>query len=690
MKRLNTKTTHRSIQTESYVEAGSNRMLALVAVLAFWIVAIGLRLIFLQAINTDWYKAQALMRQRKLVTTDASRGVIFDRHGRELARTVDAPSFFVIPGELKDINGLSKQVTAIVGGDARELAERLQRAKDSNAKFAWVVRKVDDAQAEQLRALNIEGMDSRPEPKRTYPNGPLAAHVLGFVSRDNRGLAGIEQTRDTDIAGDAGSFYIDHDAERKPYASTMTGTHDGDAVTLTIDQTMQFHVEQLLERAVKENGAKSATAVVMDPHTGEILALANYPSFDPNDPNGVEAVARVNGALQNYYEPGSTFKLVTYAAALEAGVVHPQDSIDCGGGSITIAGRTVKDSAKYGMLTATEALAKSSNVAAIRLGMRVGNQGMYDTARLFGFGNRTGIELPGESLGLLRPPAKWSPSSIGSIAMGQEVAVTALQITSAFGTVANNGVRVTPHIVKEIRDQNGQVTFRGNATQTQVISTGTAKTLRHMLESVTVSGGTAQKAHLDGYSAAGKTGTAQKIDPRTHKYSPDKHIASFVGFTPVDDPSIVISVIVDEPRGAYHGGDVAAPVFRSIAEQVLPLLNVEPDVDGPKTPVAAEAEPESAPATPVAVPPPPTNADLPRVERTGGNKGETVYVNSSKRAMLMPDLRGKSLRDVATVCAQMGLQLETRGSGRAVKQTPAKGRELGVGQTIRVEFARSD
>lgn len=690
MKRIDSRTRQRSIQTESYSEATSNRMLALVAVLAFWIVAIGLRLVFLQAVNTDWYKAQALQRQRKLVTTDASRGVIFDRHGRELARTIDAPSFFVIPGEIENIRELSKQVTAIVGGEADELADRLQRAKDTNQKFAWVVRKVEESEAEQLRALNIKGMESRPEPKRTYPNGPLAAHVLGFVSRDNRGLAGIEQTRDTDISGEAGTFYIDRDAERRPYASTLNGNHDGDAVTLTIDQTMQFHVEQLLAQAVKETGAKSATAVVMDPHTGEILALANYPSFDPNDPNGAEETARINGALQNYYEPGSTFKLVTYAAALDAGLVKPQEPIDCLNGSITIAGRTVKDGGKYGMLTATEALAKSSNVAAIKLGMRVGNQRLYDTARAFGFGNRTGIELPGESLGRLRAPAKWEASSIGSVAMGQEVGVTALQITSAFGTVANDGVRVTPHIVKEIRDQNGEVTFRGNAASSQVIAPGTAQTLRHMLESVTVSGGTAQKAHLDGYSAAGKTGTAQKIDPKTKKYSATKHIASFVGFTPVDNPAVVISVILDEPRGAFHGGDVAAPVFRAIAEQVLPIMNVEPDVDGPQQPVANRVAPEPAPAKPEATPTPASNASLPRVERNGGNRGETVYVNSSKRAMLMPDLRGRSLRDVATVCAQMGLQLEARGTGRAVKQTPAKGRELGIGQTVRVEFARSD
>jgi cell division protein FtsI/penicillin-binding protein 2 len=678
----------RANYTETHAETGNRRLKFLVGILLFWIFVIGLRLVFLQVVNTDWYRTQALLRQRKTVVTDPARGLILDRQGRELARTIDAASFFVIPGKIKDVNELSRQVTAVIGGDPHALAERVRRAKETKAKFAWVARKVDDTQAEQLRALAINGMDSRNEPKRIYPQGVVASHVLGFVSRDNAGLAGIERSHNREILGDEGKLFIESDAENRSYAHTVASTNGGDTVTLTLDSSIQFKVEQLLMQAVQTTGARSATAVVLDPNNGEIVALANYPNFDPNDPTGSEDVMRVNNALQNIYEPGSTFKIVAYAGALQEGKVTPDEQIDCLGGSITVAGRVIKDSGKYGVISATEALAKSSNVAAIRLGMRLGNQSMYDYARLFGFGRRTGIELPGESAGILRTPQHWQPSSIGSIAIGQEVAVTPMQITTAFGIIANDGTRVTPHLVREVRNDRGEVIFRAAATKTQILKPETARILRHMLESVTVKG-TAKRAQLDGYSAAGKTGTAQKIDPRTGKYSPSKHVASFVGIAPVDHPAVVISVVIDEPGGAYHGGDVAAPVFRDIAEQVLPAMNVVPDVDAPRDP-EVEREVEMAatePAEPVIEN---TNESLPRVEHSGGKSGETVYVAASDRAMLMPDLRGRSLRDVASICAQMGIQLDARGNGRAVWQNPNKGRDLTIGQVVRVDFARSD
>jgi membrane peptidoglycan carboxypeptidase len=347
----------------------------------------------------------------------------------------------------------------------------------------------------------------------------------------------------------------------------------------------------------------------------------------------------------------------------------------------------IKDSGKYGVLSATEALAKSSNVAAIKLGLKLGNQSMYDYSRAFGFGSRSGIELPGESIGILRKPARWQPSSIGSIAIGQEISVTPLQITSAFATVANDGMRIAPHLVREVRDENGEITYRANPTQTRVISVETAQTLRHMLETVTVNG-TAKRAQLDGYSAAGKTGTAQKADPKGG-YT-NKHIASFVGFAPVNNPAVVITVVVDEPGGAYHGGDVAAPIFRDIAERILPELNVSPDVDRVTEKSEATARTETTRPEVARSIEENTNESLPRVVAPGRNQQETVYVASANRAMLMPDLRGKSVRDVASICAQMGIQLEARGNGRAVDQFPAKGRKLGLGQTVRVDFSRSD
>ncbi|MEO6392774.1 MAG: penicillin-binding protein [Pyrinomonadaceae bacterium] len=687
MKRVESRPTRRSNAIDLSGEATRGRLAVLIIILSVWVGAIGAKLIYLQVVSTDWYKTQALLRQRKTVVTDPTRGTIVDRQGRQLARTVEAPSFFILPYKIQDANKLSEQITGIIGGDTRALAERLQRSKDSKAKFAWIARKVDDTQAEKIRALAIDGMDCRNEPKRFYPNGVLASHVLGFVSSDNDGLAGIERSHNEDIRGEAGKVDVEHDASNKSYASTITSTNEAGTITLTIDTNMQFQVEQLLMKAVQSTGAKSATAVVEDPRTGEILAMANYPSFDPNYPTGSSAELRANSALQNVYEPGSTFKIVAYAAALQEHKVTPQEPIDCQYGAITVAGRLIKDSGKYGVLTATEALAKSSNVAAIKLGLKLGNQSMYDYSRAFGFGSKSGIELPGESIGILRKPARWSASSIGSIAIGQEISVTPLQITSAFATVANDGLRIAPHLVREVRDENGVITYRADPAQTRVISVETAQTLRHMLENVTVNG-TAKRAQLDGYTAAGKTGTAQKADPKGG-YT-NKHIASFVGFAPVNNPAVVIAVVIDEPGGAYHGGDVAAPVFRDIAEQILPELNVNPDADA--QPETAESvtrnDKNQTDSNQVTVEN--TNESLPRVVAPGKNREETVYVASANRAMLMPDLRGKSVRDVASICAQMGIQLEARGNGRAVNQFPVKGRKLALGQTVRVDFSRSD
>src|SRR6185503_1680363 len=339
-----------------------------------------------------------------------------------------------------------------------------------------------------------------------------------------------------------------------------------------------FRTEQALFAAVERSQAKSGTAIVMDPHTGEILALANAPAFDPNRPANDPAESRTNGALQNIYEPGSTFKVVAYSAAIEKGIVTPEDKINCQMGQITVAGRLIHDHHPFGVLTVSDALAQSSNVGAIKLGLLVGNDSMYDYSRRLGFGERTGIDLPGESRGLLKPLNRWQPSSIGSIAMGQEIAVTPLQMATAYSVLANGGFWVKPHVVRELRSADNTILFQAKPESRQVLKLETVQALRGMMEGVTLHG-TARKAQVEGYSAAGKTGTAQKIDPKTRGYSATKYIGSFVGFAPVNNPAIVIIVVIDEPRGAYHGGDVAAPVFREIAEQILPELSVTPDIE---------------------------------------------------------------------------------------------------------------
>jgi membrane peptidoglycan carboxypeptidase len=372
--------------------------------------------------------------------------------------------------------------------------------------------------------------------------------------------------------------------------------------------------------------------------------------------------------------------------------------IDCQMGSITIYGRTIHDSHPHGVLSITEALAQSSNVAAIKLGMKLGDARLYDYVKRFGFGSRTRVELPGESPGILRPVNRWDKTSIGSIPMGQEIGVTPVQVAAAFATIANDGVRIAPHIIREVRDAAGRVVPRVEPEQRRVVSAETARTIRSMLEMVTLDG-TAKAARLDGYTAAGKTGTAQKIDPKTKAYSKTKFIGSFVGFAPVENPSVVIIVVIDEPVGAYHGGDVAAPVFREIAEQILPELNVAPDTELKNAPASGmlaqsktaietaervRAEQEQARAE--------QRSTLPQIayddERAG--RSELVYTTATRRAVIMPDLRGRSVRDAARVCAQLGLQLEASGEGRALKQSPTAGAEVDPGQIVHIEFGRSD
>ncbi len=683
--------------TNARPDSSRRRALGVACFLGLWMLVIGVRLIYLQTAQHEWLTTRARTQQQAEIEISPVRGLVLDRHGRELARSIDMESFWAVPREIRNVEEASHKLAPLVEEDAGALASKLKAAQNSNRKFAWIARKLDEERAAQVRALNIAGVYSLKEPKRHYPNGPLAAHVLGFVGLDETGLAGIERAYDKEIRGEARRVTVETDAHGRAYGSFEVEARRGETVVLTIDQLVQYKTEQALAAAVERNRAKSGSAIVLDPRTGEILALANAPTFDPNDPNSATSQARVNEALQNIYEPGSTFKIVAFSAAIERGLIKPEDRIDCQMGSITVAGRVVRDHHAFGSLTMTEALAKSSNVAAIKLGLKVGDDSMYDYMTRFGFGRKTGVELAGETDGLLRKVSRWQPSSMGSLAIGQEIGVTPLQMAAAFGTLANDGLRISPHLVREVRAADGSVVYSATPEERRVVSARTAQTLRGMLEQVTLNG-TAKLAQLDGYTAAGKTGTAQKIDPKTRAYSKTKHIASFVGFAPVENPSVVIIVVIDEPAGAYHGGDVAAPIFREIAEQILPALSVAPDTEMKPSPEPSllarlslsdeelahlreqqEIERELRDRT------------LPRVEEERGSVGTTrvVYTAATRRGALMPDLRGRSVRDAARICEQLGLQLEASGEGRALSQSPAAGDEVEAGRTVRVDFGRS-
>jgi cell division protein FtsI (penicillin-binding protein 3) len=653
------------------------------------------RLVYLQVSQHDGLTNRARQQQQNAIETSPQRGELLDRQGRQLAQSVQTVSLFLDPDGL-DVGQLectAQQLSQSLNLKYKELIAEFRQAQDANKRFIWIARRLDADLGNKLVALKLPGLQSVLEPKRYYPNGPLAAHVLGYVGLDGEGLGGLERSYNSKIAGEPGQLFLEKDASGKPYESYEIASKPGQTVVLTIDQSIQYQAEQALIAAVKNSRAKSGTVIVLDPRNGEILALANAPTFDPNQVAASSAETRSNWALQNIYEPGSTFKVVAFSAALEKKLARVDDHIDCQMGAITVAGRVVHDHKPFGTLTMSEALAKSSNVAAIKLGIRVGDQSMYDYIRSYGFGSKTGIELPGETAGLLRKVERWQPSSIGSIAIGQEVGVTPVQMVSAFGAIANNGVRIAPHIIREVRNEAGVVVYQPQPEQHRVIGPDIAIALRGMLEGVTLRG-TAKAAQLDGYSAAGKTGTAQKIDPKTRAYSSTKFVASFVGFAPVSNPQVAIIVVIDEPTGSYHGGDVAAPIFREVAEQILPILGVMPDIETKSAPdlvAQVDENPERAAKLreDEARAEQERKATMPTVDSNGGRGGEVVYAVGTRRAMLMPDLRGRSVRDVARTAAQLGLQFEARGEGRALKQNPAAGSEVSTGQTIYVDFGRS-
>ncbi len=665
--------------------------------LCLWMVLVGARLAYLQTSQHEWLSQRAHAQQLKVESQAAARGLILDRQGRELARSVDMDSFYADPREVENVEAAASALAGALGADVGALAARLKEGKEAKRGFVWVARRVEDERASAVKALKLKGVYSTEEQRRRYPKGALAAHVLGFVGLDAEGLAGVEQVYNAALTGEKGRLVLDADAKRRAFESAGSDARDGRTLVLTIDQTVQYIVERELAAAMERTQAKSAAAVVLEPRTGEVLALANAPSFDPNDAGSVSPESRRNDSLQNIYEPGSTFKIVPFAGALEEKLITPETRIDCPG-SISLPGRVVGDHAR-GSLTATEALAKSSNVAAIKLGQRLGNDRLYEYIRRLGFGAKTGVELPGETAGLIRPVSKWQPGSIGSIPIGHEVGVTPVQMAAAYAAVANDGVRVAPHLVREVRDEEGRTVSRAEPESHRVVSAETARVLRRMMEEVTLKG-TARAAQLDGYTAAGKTGTAQKIDPKTRAYSHTKYVASFVGFAPIENPAVVIIVVIDEAVGLHQGGQVAAPVFSSIANQVLPYLEVTPDREPEAKPLATG---QLAAATGVApVQPTATGAgsavedegvarrasSLPVVAARGD--ASVVYAAATERALLMPDLRGRSVREVARICERLGLELEARGEGRALRQSPQVGSAVASGQTVRIEFGRSD
>jgi cell division protein FtsI (penicillin-binding protein 3) len=653
--------------------------------------------------------------------------------------SIQVDSAFVVPSEAPDLANTISLIARITKDNPRVVLADCR----AHRTFCWVARKADAEVIERIRALNLQGIHFQKEPKRFYPKRELAAQVLGYVGTDDQGLSGLEWQFNQQLQGKPGKLMISVDARKRWFASVEKEPEAGNNVVLTIDQNIQYIAERELDRGMEETHAIAGTVIVENPHTGEILALTNRPTFNPNIRKEIKNEALKNRAVSDVYEPGSTFKMVTISAGLEEKITRPDEMFDCQMGSIVINGMRIRDSRPHGMLSVADIIAESSDVGAIKVALRLGDERFYKYIRAFGFGQQTGIELPGETRGLTKPVERWSKVSIGAISMGQEIGISPLQLVSLISTIANDGMRVPPRIVAgTIEPQNAPQTAAFQLAEgTRVISSLTAAEMRQMLQGVVLHG-TGRKAILEGYSSAGKTGTGQKVDPATGAYSKTKYVASFAGFAPINDPQIAVVVILDSPVGLHQGGQVSAPVFQRIMQQALEYLHVPHDVQLPPSrqvllarrdvPDASleESSPDrlgasldiaeagETPAIPAAVKPGPIAAQVVAAAMTESEADQpasaapetaaasspatqsensptqklpasgTVVLDVEEGGIEVPSFLGKNLRVAIEAAQNAGLDLDAVGSGVAREQTPLPGAHVAAGSHITVRFGR--
>ncbi len=712
--RLNKRTSFAS-SIGSSMGSPANRLLIVAALALLWMSAICGRLAYLQLVRHSDYMARALRQQQRTIEISPKRGVIYDRNMNPLAMSIQVDSAFAVPNEIVDVGLASRLLGGVLNVPRDVMTARL----GSSGTFVWIQRKLAAEQAEAISALNLKGIYLEKENQRFYPNRDMAAHVLGFVDPDEKGLGGIESELDAQIRGKSEKVIVMADARQKKFDGGQAVRERGANVVLTLDEKIQYIAERELAAAIAKTHAPAGTVIVMNPNNGEILALANWPKYNPNTATSVPAEARMNRAVSAIYEPGSTFKLITLAAAFDQGVTNPEEVFDCQNGSIVIAGHRIHDHKPFGLLTVADILAKSSDVGAIEVAMRLGAPRFYDYIRAFGFGTPTGVDMPGESRGLVHRLEHWTPSSIGAVSMGQEVGVTPVQLIAAVSAIANGGTLYKPHVVSELRRGDVVLPEQGilasGETKT-VIRPQTAATLRRLMEGVVLKGGTGTLARLDGWTAAGKTGSAQKIDPDTGRYSATQLIASFTGFAPINNPAITILVSLDSPVGQHEGGQVAAPVFKRVAEQVLAYLDVprdvpvnarllqasykqnEADAESLEDLSAADfsAQPEDLLAGASAV------GNAPLAHNSASLKsGKTAEVAVAAppsvtasveegRDIVVPDFSGQTMRDVTDECLRLGLNPVLVGSSLATAQSPAAGSKVKHGAKVTVEFGTPD
>jgi cell division protein FtsI (penicillin-binding protein 3) len=648
------------------------RLMLLALSVSLWALVIFIRLVHLQVLGREFFVQQGARQSERTLNIDPRRGPILDRSGRPLAVSVDAESLYAVPQDIADPAATAQALARALSLDAAERREVLARLQQRSKAFVWIQRKLDPGTAQRVRELQLEGVGFLTEHRRYYPQRELAAHVLGYVGVDNDGMSGIEHALEKEIRGRAAKVVVHTDARRRPVAQTERPSTDGASVTLTLDERLQHVAERELDRAMAETQAQAGTVVIVEPFTGEVLAMAGRPGFNPNRYNAYPSSRWRNRAVSDAFEPGSIFKIVTAAAGIQENVVAPNEVLDCGGGHIEIAGTVINDHAVFQQLTFTEAVAHSSDIGMIRVAQRLGRDNFARYVKAFGFGSVTGVDLPGESAGLFRPIARWSALSLPTLSFGQEIGVTALQITMAAATVANGGYLMKPFVVKRVDDAEGRVLRETKPVVVRrVLEPGTVDTLTGILQEV-VRGGTGRRAAVPGYVVAGKTGTAQKVDA-SGRYSMIDHVASFVGFAPAARPALVVLASLDTPRGPRNeGGDVAAPLYERVTADALRVLAVPPD-DPERVMHAVAALPETL---------------TPAVYRPATPARALPAAAASEEPGLMPDLRGRPAREAAIAAARRGLVVELRGSGQVVAQSPEPGAEIEPGLTCLLTLGR--
>jgi stage V sporulation protein D (sporulation-specific penicillin-binding protein) len=665
------------------------------------------RLLYLQFYRSAWLSESAVDQRIREIPVEAKRGIIYDRHGRELAVSVSTESVYAIPAEIRNPEETAARLAAILALDETNLRNKLKKRQA----FTWIKRKIEPETARQVQMLSLPGIGLTQESQRHYPHDNLAAHILGFNGIDSQGLDGVEMTFDSYLKGRSGSVVIEYDARGReiPQAShRFVPPIEGHNIYLTIDLVIQQIVERELDRVMKETQAKAATIIAIDPRDGGILALANRPDYNPNRFSEFSPKLWRNIAVSNAYEPGSTFKIVTTSAVMSEHIVKPEERF-FDPGEVEVQGRNIHcwKHGGHGSQSFTEVVQNSCNVGFVNVGLRLGRDSFYRYIDAFGFGQHTNIDLPGEAKGITIDRTKATPINIATMSIGQSIAVTPIQLVTAAATIANDGQLLRPQIVREVKDKAGQTVrgFQADAIR-QVLDPTITKQVKEILESV-VSQGTGKNAYIEGFRIAGKTGTAQKVG--AGGYLPDKYVASFVGFAPANNPQVAMLVIIDEPVGLYYGGQIAAPVFGAVMKDVLQYLKVSPQLSDTAKPSSQETHVLVPSVINLSIPEAIKEIEkaglIPRIEESGDRIADQIPKPGSRMPtgggvllytvtprylsgeVTVPELAGGTMREASDSLAELGLVINPVGSGgKVIKQDPLPGSKVLSGTSVTTYF----